>query len=94
MKPFSKWTVEEEFQLTLEPHFQGLQSWLQGASQASPDETAYLQQLSRKLALHVRDWNEEELKVYFIALILWGITTNKRDYSSACEYGVITRFIL
>ncbi len=73
MKPFSKWTVEEveeEFQLTLEPEFQGIQSWLQGASQVTHEETEHLRQLSRKLALYVRDWNEEELKVCFIALLL------------------------
>ena len=47
MKPFSKWSVpdiEEEFQLTLEPNFQGLQSWLQGASESTPEEVAHLQQ--------------------------------------------------
>ncbi len=73
MKPFSKWTVpdiEEEFQLTLDPDFQELRSWLQEVSEATPDEIAHLQQLSQKLALRVRDWNEEELKVSFIALIL------------------------
>jgi len=73
MKPFSKWTVpeiEEEFQLTLDPDFQGLRSWLAGASKASSEEIAQLQQLSKKLALRVRDWNEEELKISFIALLL------------------------
>ncbi|MCI5142402.1 MAG: hypothetical protein D3909_11940 [Candidatus Electrothrix sp. ATG1] len=74
MKPFSKWTVpevEEEFQLTLDPDFQGLRSWLQGAAdKVHPDEIAQLQGLSKKLALRVRDWNEEELKISFIALLL------------------------
>jgi len=73
MKPFSKWTVEEveeEFQLTLEANYQGLQSWLQGTSGVTEEETKRLHQLSQKLALYVRDWNEEELKVSFIALLL------------------------
>ena len=84
MKPFSKWTVEdieEEFQLTLEPAFQGLQTWLQGASPLTQEEAAPLHQLSQKLALYVRDWNEEELKIYFIALLL-----NMIDF-----YGATTR---
>lgn len=73
MKPFSKWTVpeiEDEFQLTLDPELPGLKSWLQGASEATAEEVAHLQHLSKKLALHVRDWNEEELKISFIALVL------------------------
>ena len=73
MKPFSKWSVpeiEEEFQLTLDPDFPGLRSWLQGASEATPEEISQLQHLSKKLALRVRDWNEEELKISFIALVL------------------------
>ena len=73
MKPFSQWTkqdVEEEFYLTCARESSTLQSWLNGIQDVSQDESARLRQLSEKLRLHVHDWNEEELKVYFIAFIL------------------------
>ncbi len=96
MKPFSKWSVEDiedEFQLILEPAFQGLQSWLQGAKPVTKEEIESLRQLSQKLALHVRDWNEEELKVYFIALLLnmidfYDVTTRPfMERELSVEYG-------
>lgn len=73
MKPFSQWTkqdVEEEFHLTSTRESATLQAWLTGIQEVSQDEAIRLRQLSEKLRLHVHDWNEEELKVYFIAFIL------------------------
>lgn len=73
MKSFSQWTkqdIEEEFYLTCDRESSTLQSWLSGIQEVSQDEAARLRQLSEKLRLHVYDWNEEELKVYFIAFIL------------------------
>jgi hypothetical protein len=73
MKSFSQWTkqdVEEEFHLTSTRESETLQAWLNGIQEVSQDEAARLRQLSEKLRLHVHDWNEEELKVYFIAFIL------------------------
>ncbi len=54
----------------VQPEFPGLLNWLQGADPVSAAETETLRQLAHKLALHVRDWNEEELKLSFIALLL------------------------
>jgi hypothetical protein len=73
MKSFSQWTkqdVEEEFHLTSTRENATLQVWLAGVQEVSQDEAIRLRQLSEKLRLHVHDWNEEELKVYFIAFIL------------------------
>ncbi len=73
MKPFSQWTKEEvetEFDLRKEPKNQVLQDWLTVVPAVSTDEKQRLGQLSQKLLNHVHDWNEEELKVYFIALLL------------------------
>ncbi|MGX9728633.1 MAG: hypothetical protein ACTFAK_15375 [Candidatus Electronema sp. VV] len=73
MKPFSQWTkqdVEEEFHLTSTRESATLQAWLTGIQEVPQDEAIRLRQLSEKLRLHVHDWNEEELKVYFIAFIL------------------------
>ena len=47
-----------------------LRQWLSANPSASEEETEHLRQLSRKLLAHVHDWNEEELKIGFIALVL------------------------
>ncbi len=73
MKPFSQWTkqdIEDEFHVTCARESATLQAWLAGVQEVSQDEAIRLRQLSEKLRLHVHDWNEEELKVYFIAK-LW-----------------------
>ncbi len=73
MKPFSQWTkqdVEEEFGLSAVLDSPLLQSWLNGVQEVSEEEFLRLRRLSEKLRNHVHDWNEEELKIYFIAFIL------------------------
>ncbi len=73
MKPFSQWTKEEvetEFNLRMEPDNQKLQDWLTVEQTISVDEAKKLKQLSKKLLYNVHDWNEEELKIYFLALVL------------------------
>ena len=73
MKPFSQWTkqdVEEEFGLTAVLDSLLLQSWLHDIQDLSEEETLRLRRLSEKLRTHVHDWNEEELKIYFIAFLL------------------------
>jgi hypothetical protein len=54
----------------MEPDNQKLQDWLTVEQTISADEAKKLKQLSKKLLYHVHDWNEEELKIYFLALIL------------------------
>ncbi len=73
MKPFSQWTKEEveiEFNLKMEPDNKKLQDWLNVVQTVSTNEAKQLKRLSKKLLYHVHDWNEEELKVYFLAFIL------------------------
>ncbi|MEN8218698.1 MAG: hypothetical protein ABFS56_20470 [Pseudomonadota bacterium] len=73
MKPFSQWTKEEvetEFNLRMEPDNKKLQDWLNVEQTVSANEAEQLKKLSQKLLYHVHDWNEEELKVYFLAFIL------------------------
>ncbi|MDM8529130.1 hypothetical protein QUF58_13100 [Anaerolineales bacterium HSG24] len=73
MKPFSQWTVEEieqEFGLQADRNYKLLQDWIMVSPSLSDDETIRLRQLSQKLLTYVHDWNEEELKVYFIAFLL------------------------
>ncbi len=73
MKPFSQWTkeeVEEEFGLYPDRHYALLKEWISASPSVSDEEQRILRRLSEKLLTHVHDWNEEELKVFFIAFIL------------------------
>lgn len=73
MKSFSKWTiedVEETFQLVLQNNHEQLTAWIIPPQDTSPEEEQQLIQLRNKLLDHVWDWNEEELKVYFIIPLL------------------------
>ncbi|KOR30587.1 hypothetical protein TI05_13715 [Achromatium sp. WMS3] len=73
MKPFAQWTkeeVENEFKLIADTDYSKLHQWLSAPSIISTEESQLLDQLAQKLLKHVYDWNEEELKVYFIALLL------------------------
>ncbi len=73
MKSFSQWTVEEieqEFNLQADRNYSLLQEWVTVSPSLSDNEMSLLGQLSQKLLRHVHDWNEEELKVYFIAFLL------------------------
>jgi len=73
MKPFSQWTkqdIEEEFGLSAVQDSPTLQAWLTDIKEVSGDEAVRLRRLAEKLRIHAHDWNEEELKIYFIAFLL------------------------
>ncbi|WPD24892.1 MAG: hypothetical protein SD837_10065 [Candidatus Electrothrix scaldis] len=70
MKSFSKWTieeVEETFHIVQQKQYQQLEQWMTPVSAPSNAEKQQLQRLQEKLLDNVWDWNEEELKIYFIA---------------------------
>ncbi|MCP4701884.1 MAG: hypothetical protein GY862_34250 [Gammaproteobacteria bacterium] len=88
MKPFSQWTkeeVEEEFHLSADSNSKILQEWLTAIKKISEEEAKFLLRLSRKLLSHVHDWNEEELKVYFIAFLLDFIAFYQERYRPFLE---------
>lgn len=88
MKPFAKWTLEsleEEFQLIQKNELAIMQDWLKAELSITPEEQSTLQKLARKLALHVRDWNEEELKMGFIALLLDRVDFYDSDFRPFME---------
>ena len=73
MKPFSQWTkeeIEDEFSLTANRQYGLLQEWLAVSPSFTDSEQQTLLKLSQTLLTHVHDWNEEELKIYFIAALL------------------------
>jgi hypothetical protein len=88
MKPFSKWTKEEietEFHLKKDIENQLINEWITIVSTVSGEEKVRLKQLSQKLLNHVHDWNEEELKVYFIAFLLDFVDFYQESYRPFLE---------
>ena len=88
MKSFSQWTVEEleqEFGLQDDRNYHLLQEWITISPSLSDSEINRLRQLSQKLLTHVHDWNEEELKIYFIALLLDFIDFYQPNYRPFLE---------
>ncbi len=74
IRPFERWTYEElenSFGLARVENHETLATWLEVAELSiSPSETASLQTLQKLLHTNVDDWNEEELKVFFIGPLL------------------------
>jgi hypothetical protein len=85
VKSFSKWTieeVEETFHIVLQKHYEPLKAWMTPLMSLSEAETQQLTQLQEKLLDHVWDWNEEELKVYFIMPLLDIINFEQAQYKT------------
>ena len=88
MKPFSKWTaeeIEEEFHLTSALELPTLRNWLTVSRAMTAAEEETLRHLSEKLQRHVHDWNEEELKVSFVALLLDMVDFYQEQYRPFME---------
>ena len=82
MKSFSKWTieeVEETFHIIQQKQDEQLEQWMAPFSAPSDIEQRQLQTLQEKLLDNVWDWNEEELKVYFIIPLLELIRFEEED---------------
>ncbi len=88
MKTFSKWTieeVEERFQIVSVNKSDLLENWLGFTSELSQEEEKLLNVLCKKLQSRVWDWNEEELKVCFIGLLLYMADFDRENYRSFLE---------
>lgn len=88
MKPFSQWTkeeVEDEFHLSRTRKSTVLQDWLTNIQEVSSDDAQRLGELSQRLLERVYDWNEEELKVYFIAFLLDFVEFHQAHYRPFLE---------
>lgn len=85
MKTFAKWTtdeVEETFNLKMIHELSSLQDWLLVDSNLNPTDEKELIKLRDKLQKHVYDWNEEELKIKFIAPLLNRLDYDQEKYQS------------
>lgn len=88
MKPFSQWTkeeIEDEFRLSADRHHARLQEWISVSPSFSEAEQKTLHHLSQTLLEHVHDWNEEELKICFIALLLNLVDFHQLSYRPFLE---------
>ena len=88
MKSFSSWTqeeVEEEFGLHLQYDIPLLEDWLAMEMELSREDEISLQELSQKLRTWIYRWNEEELKISFVAFLLDMVDFNKENYRSFME---------
>ncbi len=73
MKPFSQWTIEEVedvFHIVMQSESTLLQQWMTCQRTPNEEEQRILTMLCAKLQQRAWDWNEDELKVCFIAPLL------------------------
>jgi len=74
MKNFKHWTrqnIANKFGLDTKKHCKSLENWLQTAEiSISEDERKELTRLQKKLVADVDIWNEQELIIKFIALLI------------------------
>ena len=88
MKEFSKWTigeVEEYFQVTPLETNEWLAAWLAAEHDVTQEEERLLLQLCHSLREHVHDWNEEELKIYFIGALMRLVDYLHKEYQAFFE---------
>lgn len=88
MKEFSKWTideVEEYFHLLPSKDHSLLEQWLNNDCAISPAEEHRLGELCERLGSHIYDWNEEELKMYFISGLLELVHYDHPEYQAFFE---------
>lgn len=81
MKSFRNWTrqdIEDKFGLDVKNSCPKLESWLKINGNISNEITTELERLQLKLKENVDTWNEQELIIKFIALLI-----DKVDYDSA-----------
>ena len=88
MKEFSKWTideVEESFHLLPIKDHALLDRWLKNDCAILSAEEQRLAELCERLGVHIYDWNEEELKIYFIGGLLELVSYDHPDYQAFFE---------
>lgn len=82
-KSFEQWLwedVERNFDLTRITNFPPLQQWLDVYIDIDETIEKQLTVLHKTLILHFMDWNEDELKMQFIAPLLYLVNFNDSKY--------------
>ncbi len=88
-KPFSKWNiieVEQEFQLQEQSKgYALLVDWITDLEPPVTDINAKLESLKNELIEHIYSWNEQELRIKFIAMLLALVKFDAVGYQSFFE---------
>ena len=95
MKPFSKWSVDEvedRFGVVQIKQSNLLKEWLTVRGQISTEDEKRLKELSESLQDHVHDWNEAELKLKFVAPLLFMVKFDHEKYQSFVEREISVSF--
>jgi len=85
MKSFRNWTrhdIAKKFTLDTKPSCEDLDSWLSADMPITDDEVNELKRLQKKLKENVDSWNEQELIMKFIALIVDKVDYDNGNYKS------------
>jgi hypothetical protein len=88
MKKFSQWKreeIEDVFLLTEVEELNCLKEWIAYRLDIHEHENQQITKLRDRLRRHVIDWNEEELKIKFIALLLDLVDYNQTNSQAFFE---------
>jgi len=88
MKKFSDWKreeIEDVFLLTEVEELNLLKEWIEYREDILDHENQQITKLSERLRKHVIDWNEEELKMKFIGLLLDLVDYNQENSQAFFE---------
>jgi len=95
MKSFENWTYEEvenSFGLTRQASHDALTAWLDVTRETiSAEETRLLQFYQANLHEQARNWNEEELKLFFIGPILTLVNYHHKKYNPFSDRKLTTK---
>ena len=81
---FKTWTtqqVEDSFGLTRLQHCNTLEDWLAAPVELEKSDADYLEMLRKRLEIYADSWNEEELKLKFISLLLDKVNYEREVYN-------------
>ncbi|MEY4927657.1 MAG: hypothetical protein RI894_2093 [Bacteroidota bacterium] len=81
---FKTWTtqqIEDEFGLIRLQKCPILTDWLNSSVDLSKDDSLYLEGLRARLEMYADSWNEEELKLKFISLLLDKVNYERATYN-------------
>lgn len=91
---FKKWTTQElvmAFDLTRITNCTVLEDWLNMSYHIPPPIKQQIDQLREDLNIYAPFWNEGELRMYFISLLLHLIDYRTKDYHSFVERSIKAR---
>ena len=93
MKSFERWTIDEvEEYFSIHQTYQDstLQTWLSSSSEITDKDQHALEELRQKAYQNIEFWNEEDLKMKFIAFLLALVPFDEEQYKGFLERTIKT----